>query len=60
MILPEDRTYKIEVIDTWNETRETVMEGAKGDRMVRYAGEREDGCDGDGGMIMRKDSEKKK
>ncbi|HJA19849.1 MAG TPA: DUF5605 domain-containing protein [Candidatus Mediterraneibacter ornithocaccae] len=30
MILPEDRTYKIEVIDTWNETRETVMEGAKG------------------------------
>lgn len=30
MILPEDRTYKIEIIDTWNETRETVMEGAKG------------------------------
>ena len=30
MILPEDRTYKIEVIDTWNETRETIMEGAKG------------------------------
>lgn len=30
MILPENRTYKIEVIDTWNETRETVMEGAKG------------------------------
>lgn len=30
MILPEDRTYKIEVIDTWNETRETVKEGAQG------------------------------
>ena len=30
MILPEKRTYKVEVIDTWNETRETVMENAKG------------------------------
>ena len=29
-ILPEDRTYKIEVIDIWKETRETVKEGAKG------------------------------
>ena len=40
MILPEDRTYKIEVIDTWNETRETVHGRRKGDRMVRYAGKR--------------------
>ena len=35
------------------------MEGAKG--IVWFdMPEREDGCDGDGGMIMRKDSEKKK
>jgi hypothetical protein len=29
--LPEGRTYKIEVIDTWNMTRETVATGAKGE-----------------------------
>ncbi len=30
MRLPEDKTYRIEVIDVWNMTREIVMEGASG------------------------------
>ncbi|NSF58361.1 hypothetical protein G5A92_15195 [Blautia massiliensis] len=29
-ILPEDHKYKIDVIDTWNMTRKTIMTGASG------------------------------
>jgi len=30
IVLPEGNTYRIDVIDTWNMTRETVLEGASG------------------------------
>ncbi len=30
IMLPEDRTYKVEVIDTREKTRKTVLEGASG------------------------------
>ena len=32
--LPENRTYRIEVIDTWNMTRETVLAGSSGTTLV--------------------------
>ena len=33
--LPEDRTYRIDMIDTWNMTRETVQMGASGTIQVK-------------------------
>ena len=33
--LPQDRTYRIDIIDTWNMTRETVMTGVSGAVAVR-------------------------
>ena len=34
LMLPENRTYKIEAIDTWNMARKTVMTGASGTTWV--------------------------
>ncbi|MBE5889336.1 MAG: DUF4038 domain-containing protein [Lachnospiraceae bacterium] len=36
--LPKDHTYKIEVIDAWNMTRETFTTGASGDLEVKLTG----------------------
>lgn len=36
--LPEDKTYRVEVIDTWNMTREVVMENASGNVVVQLPG----------------------
>ena len=36
--LPTDKTYRIEVIDTWEMTRETVQTGASGKVQVRLPG----------------------
>ncbi len=36
--LPEGRKYKVEVIDTWNMTRETAVESAEGDITVKLPG----------------------
>ena len=36
--LPSDKTYRIEVIDTWEMTRETVQTGASGKVQVRLPG----------------------
>ena len=36
--LPQDKTYRVEVIDTWNMTRQQVMTGAKGQIRVKMPG----------------------
>lgn len=36
--LPEDREYRVEVIDTWNMTRETVRNAASGSTRVDLPG----------------------
>ena len=36
--LPEDRKYTIQLIDTWNMTRETVAEGVSGTYIVHLPG----------------------
>lgn len=36
--LPEGHRYRVEVIDVWNMTRETVLEGAGGDIEVKLPG----------------------
>lgn len=41
MRLPADKQYRVDVIDTWNMTRETVHENASGDTLVLLPG-RED------------------
>ena len=38
LTLPTDKTYRIEVIDTWEMTRETVQTGASGKVQVRLPG----------------------
>ena len=38
--LPENKSYKVEVIDTWNMTRETVMTGVSGAQSVKMPGRR--------------------
>ena len=35
MMLPEDKTYRIELIDTWEMTRETLVEKASGKTQIR-------------------------
>ena len=35
MDLPSEKTYRIEVVDTWNMTRETVASGQSGSCKVR-------------------------
>ena len=38
LMLPEDGAYRVEVIDTWEMTRETVLRGAKGKVSVNMPG----------------------
>ena len=38
LALPETKTYRVEVIDTWNMTRETVLTGAKASVEVKLPG----------------------
>lgn len=39
LTLPEDKTYKVEVIDTWNMTRKTVLDNASGRVKVELPGQ---------------------
>lgn len=36
--LPEGKTYRIELLDTWNMTRETVAQGVSGEYVVKLPG----------------------
>ena len=36
--LPEGKTYRVEVLDTWNMTRETVAQGVSGEYVVQLPG----------------------
>ena len=36
--LPKERTYRVELIDTWNMTREVVREHASGDVVLELPG----------------------
>ncbi|SDB69756.1 hypothetical protein SAMN02910263_04513 [Butyrivibrio sp. INlla16] len=38
LVLPTDKKYKVEVIDTWNMTREVVLENASGKVTVALPG----------------------
>ena len=38
IVLPEGKTYRIELIDTWNMTRETIVETASGSTKIRLPG----------------------
>lgn len=39
LTLPEDKTYKVEVIDTWNMTRKTVLDNVSGRVRVELPGQ---------------------
>ena len=38
MVLPKDKTYRIELIDTWNMTREVITENASGETKIHLPG----------------------
>lgn len=38
MVLPKDKTYRIELIDTWNMKREIIAEGACGETEIHLPG----------------------
>ena len=37
-MLPEDKTYRVEVLDAWNMTRETVATGVSGKKEIALPG----------------------
>ena len=38
ILLPKDQSYRIELIDTWNMTREIIVEGACGETEIHLPG----------------------